>query len=457
MMLKTNVLKICAMTLGASVLVMSSCKEDEPPVPPKLSFAESEMTVSENAGVIEVELVLDRAYGDDLNVEYRLSGTASDQDAVGSANADYEVQGTHELVVIESGQTSAVIEIEIYNDAVFEPDETIEISIIDVNTSDVEVTADDEIEITITNDDAALELAFAAQEVSVNEADQVLEVEVTLSEPAPEDLVITYELGGTAVDSITAFYDELNPDYYVHGEAGELIIPQGETTGIVELRFYTDLLVEDANPNTEPIEPETITITATPPNGVTMDDNEMTISLEQEDGLLIALFWPDPAGEQQADMDILLRVGDTESEWLGFLTGSTAGSFEGPEIIFVPYALQFQYYGLSYPYFEGTLDPLEFEAVFIDLVDGALEAAADTESYTATYTAANINAWEQPSSTIVVQTFEKTETGFSTPTEITVPTSGSRVRPGDHLPSKIRKGDSGTFRPGTRLLEMYQR
>ena len=70
-----------ALILSVAVLVgaalgLSSCKDDEPPVPPKLSFAESAMTVNEDAGVIEVELVLDKPYSRDLNVEYNLGGTA---------------------------------------------------------------------------------------------------------------------------------------------------------------------------------------------------------------------------------------------------------------------------------------------------------------------------------------------------------------------------------------------
>ena len=66
----------------------SSCKEDEPPAKPKLSFANTEITVNEDDGVLEVELVLDKAHSKDLRIEYELGGTASDQDVVGTANAD---------------------------------------------------------------------------------------------------------------------------------------------------------------------------------------------------------------------------------------------------------------------------------------------------------------------------------------------------------------------------------
>src|SRR5690606_16213353 len=110
-------------------------------------------------------------------------------------------------------------------------------------------------------------------------------------------------------------------------------------------------------------------------------DNTMEISLKQENGLLIALFWPDPDDGQQADMDLILRVGESTSEWLGVLAGSAAGSFESPELIFIPNVVDFPAYGLSYTYYEGTLDPLNFEVFFIDIIDQAFEPAADVLSY----------------------------------------------------------------------------
>ena len=463
-----------ALVLTIAILVglgfgFSSCKEDEPPVPPKLSFAESSMSVSEGAGTIAVELVLDKPYSKNLNIEYDLGGTAKDQSAVGTAEADYEVDGTHGLVVIQSGETSGFIEIDIYNDIAFEEDETIEISISDINTSDVELTADDEVLITITNDDQALQLSFVNQTVTVNEADQALEVQLTLDKPAPQDITVQYELSGSATDSVKASIEELNPDYYINREGvsyangkttAQLVIPAGQSTGVIDIRLYSDLLVEDGNPDTDPFDPETIVITVTPSSGISMADNTMEIQLEQEDGFLIALFWPDPvedpAGDLHADMDLLIRVGDNTTTWLGVLTGSIMEGFEGPEIIFIPNAIDYPAYGLSYTYYEGTLDPLNFEVVYIDLVDGALEAAANTLSYEATYTAANINAWTNVSSTKVVQTFEKNESGFTTPTEIVVPDQGSRVGSRDNFTSTLKRNETRVSGSIQRLVERYK-
>jgi hypothetical protein len=84
---------------------------------------------------------------------------------------------------------------------------------------------------------------------------------------------------------------------------------------------------------------------------------------------------------------------------------------------------------MSYVYYEGTLDPLEFEVVFADFVDGAFEAEANVESFTGTYTAANKNEWTDPNTTKVVQTFKKVSGEFAEFSAIDVPASGSRLAP----------------------------
>jgi hypothetical protein len=455
----TSALSIAILTLFVGFGLIS-CKDDDPPAKPKLSFADPAMNVNEGAGTIEVELILDKPHSADLRIEYTLGGTALDQDAVGTANADYRILGQHGVVRIEQGETSGFIEIEIIQDNNFEPDETIEISIFDINTDAVELTEDDKTIVTIKNDDAAIDVAFESQSMSVVESDRIIQVKL-IATPAPtQDLTITYALSGSAVDSVSALSnEELDPDYAIikgQGEIGKVVIKAGQTTGIINIRLYSDLLLEDTDPNTLPLDPESIVITATAPAGVTMTDNTMEISLKQENGLLIALFWPDPDDGQQADMDLILRVGESTSEWLGVLAGSAAGSFESPELIFIPNVVDFPAYGLSYTYYEGTLDPLNFEVFFIDIIDQAFEPAADVLSYAATYTAANINPWQNVSETLVVQTFEKTETGFSTPSAISVPAEGSRIRHRDNFTSTLNKATLRSHVEVSRLLQRYR-
>lgn len=132
------------------MLVIPSCKDDEPAPPAKLSFAESEITVSEEDGIIEIEIVLDKAAKEDITVEYTLAGSAIDLITAGTQySPDYEILGEYLEIEIEEGETTGVIEIELYGDYYIEDDETIEIEIESVSSDDVEITNDDDIEITL--------------------------------------------------------------------------------------------------------------------------------------------------------------------------------------------------------------------------------------------------------------------------------------------------------------------
>jgi hypothetical protein len=288
----------------------------------------------------------------------------------------------------------------------------------------------------------------------LNEAGNILEVQVVLDKPAPTDILIEYSLTGSARDSVTAVTAEpdLATDYAIAGTQtpGQLTIKAGQSTGIIKVRPYTDLILEDANTNTDPFDPESIIITIVEAsNGIDFStNNTVEISLEQQDGVLVLLFWPSPSGADQADMDMLLRVGPNITTWDRILTGSVAEDFEGPEFIFIPKNLSFAAYGLSYVYWDGTLDPLNFEVVFVDLVDGLLEEEADTESFAGAYTAANKNKWTDPATTQVVQTFKKVNGEFAEFSTISTPASGSRVRPysiSAKLLQKIKAPKSSRF------------
>jgi hypothetical protein len=273
-------------------------------------------------------------------------------------------------------------------------------------------------------------LSFKEATRTVKESDGEIEVKIKLDKGAFENVKVNYTLSGTAIDKVAAGKDQngsQNPyDYEIIGTYLSTEIAKGDSIGIIKIRLISDLDLEDA-------EKIIISVTTTDSNNIEItrsDDTEITVN--QEDGLIILLEWPAPTTDKgQADMDLLLRVGPNTSAWEGILSGSAETSFTGPEGIFIPKVVNFAAYGLSYVYYDGTIDPLEFTATFIDFVNGVAEPANQRQSFkpAPSYTAVNKNKWtnETISSTKVVQTFLKTTSGFSTPSTIAVPTSGSRI------------------------------
>jgi hypothetical protein len=423
-----SICSVCALI----VLGLSSCKDDDEPfVKPKLSVATETVTIAEGGGTAEVGIVLDKAAPTDITVEYSLGGTAV-------SPADYSIVGTEGEIDIPQGQTSATIKISIVNDVTYEGNETIEIELQDVNSDDIEITNDDEAVVTITEDDAQVELTMATATVDINEEDGELIVEVTLSQAAVQEITLNYTLTGTALDTVFAATQEPEPipvqywDYYIDTEnSGQLVIPQGATKGEISVQILTDFQFED---------PETIVITLDNATGATIGTNKVTtINVEQQNGKIIALVWDDAYTD--VDMDMFLWIGDDVSD-LFFAASSTNPSVtERVEALIIPDNIDGVAFGTSYTYYEGTADPMEFEAHFADFVDGTVEPLPDRDVYPGIYTVANINRWDEDGAAApaIVQTFEKNAGVFENVTDpIVAPATGSRTVT-VALPQGVRK------------------
>jgi len=285
-------------------------------------------------------------------------------------------------------------------------------------------------------------LSFASSTLTVKESDRTVEVQVVLDKAASQDITIDYSLSGTALDDITAG-TTAPADYEVLSEYGEVEILKGETTGTIELEIYSDSDLEDD---------ETIEITIEDVSSdeieITRDD-EITITVQQEDGLIVLLEWGIGEGETYTDVDMdLFLWSENESSTLvrtGYLglSGSSytslRGSFTSPEFFFLPTALADDgTYGLSCNYYEGTEDPMNFEVSFIEIVNND---DVSTVTKQGTYTVANLNKWDQDDGTdpVMVITFAKSGTDFTDFGEITVPGTGSRMGSPAEFPANIKR------------------
>lgn len=252
-------------------------------------------------------------------------------------------------------------------------------------------------------------LSFAESTITVNEADDVIEIEIVLDKPVKEDITVEYSLKGTAEDVVSG-----GEDYEIISDYLEVDIDEGETTGIIEIQLYSDLSFEDS----ETIEIELENVDSDAVELTSNDDIEIVV--EQEDGLGIVLQWP----SQTVDMDLILRAGSNTTTWAGVLAVSYYGF---PEEIFLPNVAEFAAYGLSYTYYDGNVDPLNFTVTFVEVINGVPEAVANRLAFNGVYTLANKNTWTDIASTKVVQTFVKSGGVFTNFSPLTIPGSGSRT------------------------------
>lgn len=292
-------------------------------------------------------------------------------------------------------------------------------------------------------------LSFASPTLAVKEADGTVKVEVTLDNPTPEDIVITYTLAGTAKNKASVTANEAF-DYEILSEAGEIEILKGETTGIIDLMLTSDYFLED---------PEIIEIAIDKVDSENIEitrEDEIKITVDQEDGLLIALSWPEPTADSLADLDILVRKGKTSAAWEGFVTGSFRETNKGPEFVFIPKTLNDVAFGLSYVYYEGTMNQLPFKVLFIDFISGEFEAKEGYITYEGVYKLANRNKWTDPTTSKVVQTFKKLGGNPVEISTIAIPTSGSRMASSGNFTSTLEKQNTITALP-ERLKVLFEK
>lgn len=421
---------------------LSACKDDDEPTPnATVSFEKSTVSVGESDGVISVNVVLDHAASQDAVVSYTLAGTAVDKLTAASTGktGDYEIIGDHGEVEIKKGETSAAIEIQIVSDATYEGNETIDLTLDNVDVETVDIAENKTLKITILDDEDegdVVNVTFAQNNIVTTEDARDLSVILNLSKAAPERLEFTYTLAGTALDSMTTF--NAGPaarrftDYYVaNGGDEKIIIEKGATTGKIDLHFFSDFFLEDDETIEISLKSSSIaaTIAATP----------VKIQLNQEDGRVIALTWDPEIG---VDMDLLAWVADPGGDLEPFIASAFPDT-EGFEIILLPEVLNTvdSDFGLSFIYFSGTVNDLTFNVIHQTFADGAL--VNDQKKFEADYTLNNINdTWANETGAqvpLIAQTFTSTDGVYGNISSITVATQGSRRPSLTALPAKVRE------------------
>jgi hypothetical protein len=251
------------------------------------------------------------------------------------------------------------------------------------------------------------------------------QVKLLLDKGVSATSVVSYTIAGTASRNTAAIVG----DYEIAGASSgsqSLTIEKGATEIVIPITIFEDMDFEitEADSLFETIE---LTLTGVVSGPIKLGD-QTTYKLKiHEDDAVWILQWGTGGTDDPGDVDMdLLFTFDGDIVW-----GSASDSeFEA---INVPAGFPPGSYGVSYTYYAGTSDDVDF-SVGVFSSAGTLNGSNytypvdDPLIFNGHYTLANVNEWDlETSPPQIVQTMTKAGINYSSISDINEPASGSRI------------------------------
>lgn len=258
-----------------------------------------------------------------------------------------------------------------------------------------------------------------------NATGREVEIKIAFDKPLAQTAVIKYSVGGTATQSSTS---EPIGDFEIVGNGDNITVEKGATEAVITIIVYEDYEFEVEDEDGEGyLETIEITLESVTSGPVKIDEENSTYVLTiYEDDTVIFLDWDAGSGTRgDVDMDLLL--------WFdGEIQGASDQAGTEPEGIAIPAGFPNETYGISYTYYSGTSDDLQFTAEISNL-GGTLNVNDQELSFTGNYGLANINTYgddmdpNYKGDPLIVQTMVKSGFNYASITDITEPLEGSRI------------------------------
>jgi hypothetical protein len=249
------------------------------------------------------------------------------------------------------------------------------------------------------------------------------EIKLLLDRPIAETTVIRFSTAGTATRS-EAF--EL-ADFEIEPSGNLLTINKGEQSASLWITVFEDYELEYFELNNIAYLVEGITITleeVVSGTGILGVDKTFTVFITEDD-LLVFLRWDplDEPGEDPGDVDMDLFL------WFDgeLLTSSTQDGI-AYEVATFPAGLSDGQIGLSYTYYSGSSDDLEFYVEILNPGGNFEGFFPNRRFYEGKYKASNKNKYDESGiAPFIAQTMSKIGLDYYNVTGITVNESGSRI------------------------------
>jgi hypothetical protein len=265
---------------------------------------------------------------------------------------------------------------------------------------------------------------------------KTVQVKLVFDKALPGATVIKYKIDGTAskINPVPASGSDFEVNDFDVAEGtnltlttDELTIAKGATEAIINVTVYEDYEFEyDKNVvNSDKVSYETIIFTMmSVVSGPAKLGTQVTHTINiTEDDAVFLLQWGtnNTTSAGDVDMDLLFSL-NNELVW-----GSASdGTYE---IVNFPGGFPEGQYGLSYTYYAGTSDDVDF-AMGVYTTSGSVNGqkynygTGNPLVFKASYTLKNINKWSDTSPPKVVQTMTKSGINYTNFSTITVPADG---------------------------------
>ena len=269
---------------------------------PAVTFAASASRAGEGSGTHDVTVRLSRAPATDITLTYTVEGTAA-------ADADYTaLAGT---LTVPARATAATVAVALLDDSVHEGAETVVLTLVESTTHTVGTPGTHTL--TIADDEALPQAAFASAAQRANEGAGTREVTVNLSPASASALTLAYTVGGTATPGA---------DFTI-ADSGTVAVPAGATTATIPVAITDDGAAESD---------ETVVLTLAAGTGYTPGGVDAhTLTIADDDGAPPAMTASFAAASSQASEDsgtrnvaVNLSPAPTAAVTLAYTVGGTA-------------------------------------------------------------------------------------------------------------------------------------
>jgi hypothetical protein len=262
-----------------------------------------------------------------------------------------------------------------------------------------------------------------------------IKVKLLLDKAAPDNITITYTVGGTAAKKTDTSTGELY-DFLINGSSAKdtetLVIQGGSTEAVIALTVFEDYSYEfDEDYNM--FETIVLTLESVASGSGQLGELKKTYTLKiLEDDALVVLEWDATPETPSAEPD----HGDVDMDLFAWIDGEIANGSAykdtDAEYMIIPAGFPDGTYQLSYTYYAGTSDNLKFTSyMFARSLNNKsyLYGTDNPLPFSGTYKLVNKNTYPDLNNPTVqtVQDLIKSKTNFTTSGLKAIPLSGSRT------------------------------